>query len=187
MEAFCRLWDLSINSSVCELMHNLDLVKILETLLVVSDPVPRVQEICFGILANMAAVPTICSQLCKVPTILRSLVEIVMTSIEPAPISEALRFLSVIIVHLGPNSESECNDSSAAATTGEDRDCSSTASSTHQILASTASHLGETEISEGGSSSLILHEEDTEKTIEECSLESILDDSYLLNQVKSRI
>jgi hypothetical protein len=45
MEAFCRLWDLSINPAVCELMRNLDIVAIVETFLADESAPARLQEV----------------------------------------------------------------------------------------------------------------------------------------------
>ena len=103
----------------------------------------------------MAAVPRICDQLCRSPAILRSLVEIVMTSTDPGPISEALRFLAVGIVHLGKAGEStDTSDASASTVVPADGGAPTDGG---------AAVAGE----DGGS----------------CSLESILDDPILLNQV----
>ncbi len=132
-------------------MYNLDIIQIIETILTESTPTPRTKELCFGIIANMAAIPRICDQLCRSPAILRSLVEIVMTSTDPAPISEALRFLAVGIVHIGRSSEpTDTADAIVPADCGAPAECGA------------AVALGD-----GGG----------------CSLESILDDPILLNQV----
>jgi hypothetical protein len=155
IEAFCRLWDLSINSNNCDVMYNLDIIQIIETILTESAPTPRTKELCFGIIANMAAIPRICDQLCHSPAILRSLVEIIMTSTDPAPISEALRFLAVGIVHLGKSGEPTADaDAESAAIVPADGGASADGG---------AAAAG----GEGGA----------------CSLESILDDPILLNQV----
>ena len=159
-------------------MFNLDIISIIESILIESKPTPRIQEISFGILANMAAVPKICEQLSRSPALLRSLVEIIMTCTDPAPISEALRFLSIILVHPGPSDDIDHHVSSqqpaAAATSApsaDDRDGSAAPLPPHAEVAAAREPPAAAGVvgahSAGG-----------------CDLESVLDDDVLLNQAR---
>ena len=83
LAALKRLWDLSVNHSTCALLGELGAVDAVEALLADARSSARVQEVCLGLLANLAGDPRVASRAARQPVLVRRLAEVGVPPILP--------------------------------------------------------------------------------------------------------